>query len=321
MLASAMFISVIISAHDRKKYLMGAIKSVLDQTLDRKYYEVIVIKNFVESQLDDFIDKNCEKKLYFENWPYNAEIMEALSYAKGEVICLLDDDDLFTREKLEYVFKLFSNRTNLVYYHHGSILMDESGIIHNTNEKKDTEPDHNCSSIAIRKDLLQGVDWLDKTKFTLDSVLYYLALDSGREVLTNEEKLSLYRIKRFKYNDLNELIDARRAYLERPECTLGILRMNVRKESTRLYIDNYLNSLRCTYYPMLALQGTKENVTITMIARFLLGKRFPGQRINLNRLVISAGDMLSCIPINRIKKKLLFLFYRAIFTRLGQLSE
>ena len=93
MLTSAMLISVVINAYDRKKYLMDAIRSVLDQTLDRKYYEVIVIKNFVESQLDDFIDKNCEKKLYFENPIYGARLKEALSQARGEVICLLEDDD------------------------------------------------------------------------------------------------------------------------------------------------------------------------------------------------------------------------------------
>jgi glycosyltransferase involved in cell wall biosynthesis len=299
---------------------MDAVRSVLDQTLDRKYYEVIVIKNFVESQLDDFIDKNCEKKLYFESPNYGASLKEALSQARGEVICLLEDDDLFKKEKLEYVFKLFSTRSNLVYYHHPHILMEEGGMILNSNEKEGTEPDHNGSSIMIRKDLLLNVEWLDKIKISLDSVLYYLALDSGKEVLADGEKLSSYRVRQVT-GDMNALIELRGGYLKKMEHDLSILKSRLEKENTRIYVDNYLNSLRCTYYPMLYLRGIERKVTIQMIVHFLLGKRFPGQRINLDRLAVAAGDMLSCIPINRIKKKLLFLFYRAIFTRLGQLSE
>ena len=46
------FISVIIIAYKRKEFLLGAIKSVLNQTLDKKYYEIIVVKNYKDDAID-----------------------------------------------------------------------------------------------------------------------------------------------------------------------------------------------------------------------------------------------------------------------------
>ncbi|WP_338100432.1 glycosyltransferase, partial [Metallosphaera sedula] len=50
------FISVIITAHNRKEYLMQAVDSALNQTLPKTEYEVIVVKNF-----EDY-DEELEKK-------------------------------------------------------------------------------------------------------------------------------------------------------------------------------------------------------------------------------------------------------------------
>ena len=49
-------ISVIISAHNRKEYLLEAIKSVVNQTLDPKNYEIIVVKNFKDKTVDEYIN-------------------------------------------------------------------------------------------------------------------------------------------------------------------------------------------------------------------------------------------------------------------------
>jgi Glycosyl transferase family 2. len=46
------FISVIITAFNRDTFLKDAIESALKQTLDKKVYEVIVVKNF-DWEFDD----------------------------------------------------------------------------------------------------------------------------------------------------------------------------------------------------------------------------------------------------------------------------
>ena len=52
------YISVIISAYNRKDFIMKAIESALDQDIDKSKYEIIVIKNFVDKDLDRFLKKN-----------------------------------------------------------------------------------------------------------------------------------------------------------------------------------------------------------------------------------------------------------------------
>jgi cellulose synthase/poly-beta-1,6-N-acetylglucosamine synthase-like glycosyltransferase len=41
------YISVIITAHDRKEFLKEAINSVINQTLDKSFYEFIVVIIFI----------------------------------------------------------------------------------------------------------------------------------------------------------------------------------------------------------------------------------------------------------------------------------
>ncbi|EQD28177.1 cell wall biosynthesis glycosyltransferase, partial [mine drainage metagenome] len=54
MTAKQELISVIITAYQRKNYLLDALNSAVNQTLDRKYYEIIVVKNFSDSEIDAF---------------------------------------------------------------------------------------------------------------------------------------------------------------------------------------------------------------------------------------------------------------------------
>ncbi|WP_290705506.1 glycosyltransferase, partial [Ferroplasma sp. Type II] len=58
------YISVIIVAYNRKNYIKQAIESVLNQTLNQNLYEIIVVKNFEDMEIDDFINKNNIKNIY-----------------------------------------------------------------------------------------------------------------------------------------------------------------------------------------------------------------------------------------------------------------
>jgi Glycosyl transferase family 2. len=60
------FISVIITAYNRKEFLLDAIKSALKQTLPKDKYEIIVIKNFKDNLIDDFINENNIKSILME---------------------------------------------------------------------------------------------------------------------------------------------------------------------------------------------------------------------------------------------------------------
>ena len=51
------YISVIITAFNRKTFLSRAIESIAKQTLNKNLYEVFIIKNFNDKCLDLLIDK------------------------------------------------------------------------------------------------------------------------------------------------------------------------------------------------------------------------------------------------------------------------
>jgi glycosyltransferase involved in cell wall biosynthesis len=113
--ANKPYISVVITAYNRKEFLLDAFDSALNQTLDRSKYEIIVSKNFIDEKIDGYIKKNGGRLVFFEKGGIGPRIADALKYVKGEVICFLDDDDLFTREKLEYVYNIFQKNKNIVY--------------------------------------------------------------------------------------------------------------------------------------------------------------------------------------------------------------
>ena len=117
------YISVIITAYDRKEFLLNAIKSALNQTLDKKYYEIIVIKNFRDENIDDFIIENKIVEIISNDNSLAGKLIEALNVAKGTVISFLDDDDLFSSNKLEVVYNKFKSNNNICYYHNTHITM------------------------------------------------------------------------------------------------------------------------------------------------------------------------------------------------------
>jgi len=53
---------------------------------------------------------------FFEEGHIGERIVDALKYASGEVICFLDDDDLFDKEKLHYIYNIFRKMLILDIY-------------------------------------------------------------------------------------------------------------------------------------------------------------------------------------------------------------
>jgi len=77
------YISVIITAYNRKEFLLDAFNSALNQTLGRDKYEIIVTKNFTDNKMDSYIERNCGKLVFFEEGSMGEQIADALKYAKG----------------------------------------------------------------------------------------------------------------------------------------------------------------------------------------------------------------------------------------------
>jgi glycosyltransferase involved in cell wall biosynthesis len=140
------YISVIVTAYNRRKYLPFALRSLEAQTLPRDKFEVIVVKNFEDRESDSIVSRNGWKVVYEDGTYYGRKILAGLEKSRGDVITFLEDDDMYVSNRLEEVYKAFTSYDSLVYFHNSQIIINENG---NVLER----PPH---SISISKNLIGG---------------------------------------------------------------------------------------------------------------------------------------------------------------------
>ncbi len=207
-------ISVIIVAHKNRGYLLQAIKSVVNQTLDKSQYEIIIVKNFSDKTIDNFI-KNIGAKNILTSIPTKGgKLVLGIKCASGNILVFLDDDDLFKKEKLMTVYGAFSDYFDLGYYHDGfryintknHILHERHSLVKTTLYIKNMDKMEHLSlildragsalgSCAIRKNIVLGhMKTLSKIISRSDTFLFYLAMISEYSILLDCKKLTFYRI-------------------------------------------------------------------------------------------------------------------------------
>jgi len=199
-------ISVIIPVFNRVDFVNEAIGSVINQTLEKEKYEIIVVTN-VDTPLKDGI-----KIVKSENKWQGAFIYDGIKEARGEIICPLDDDDLFLPNKLEVVYEVFKKNRNLGLFKHPAMLRNYLGreftplmlknplyISNSTLNKKIMEEilrlgvGWNSSTHCFNKNmLLEYKDCLKRIKSSVDSIAYLFL--SRSEIMIWDSPLSIYRI-------------------------------------------------------------------------------------------------------------------------------
>jgi glycosyltransferase involved in cell wall biosynthesis len=69
-------ISVVVTAYNRRDFLLSALKSVNNQSF--KDYEIIVVKNFHDQAIDNFIKKHGSKEIFINAKRYGKQVTAAL---------------------------------------------------------------------------------------------------------------------------------------------------------------------------------------------------------------------------------------------------
>jgi len=201
------YISVIIPVYNRTQYVGEAINSVFSQTLHREKYELIIVTNV------DLLEKEGVRIIKSKDKWQGPKFAQAIEEAKGEVISLLDDDDLFLPNKLEVVYKVFKENEKLGLLKNPIKWVNEQGkewldplprepI---TLASKDLNLDKlseairykvwfNSSSLSFRKrDILNYIDYLKEVKLVIDAFIGLLFLFTTQVVIWNQP-LSVYRV-------------------------------------------------------------------------------------------------------------------------------
>lgn len=214
------YISVIISAFNRRNYLRDAVASVKRQTLGVDHFEVIFLTNFeVEPEL--LVDLNSRQLHSSER--EGPAIAYAIEEAVGEIVCFLDDDDIWESTKLESVYSQFRTDLTIGYYHNNiSVINEQGGVskspiyrsgINKMSKLQRIEVDatkatfrdirrlvnlaidFNNSSISIlRSVLLKRLEELRTSYSSMDTFFFYSALASNYKIVGDGTILTKYRL-------------------------------------------------------------------------------------------------------------------------------
>ncbi len=211
------YISVIITAYNRKEFLKEAVQSVLNQTLDKNLYEVIVIKNF-RTHLDRKWRINGVKLIYKPAGSIGDFLYTGVLHSRGSIISFLDDDDTFAKNKLKIIYDEFSKNPSMVYYHNNCRVIYENKYIKSKNKNIITtnvkkrffastsniasiykfilpSTYFNLSSAAIKKKpVLDNIGYLKKIISNTDDFFAYTAIKPIGKILCDNRKLTNYRI-------------------------------------------------------------------------------------------------------------------------------
>lgn len=234
-------VSVIVTAHDRKKYILDALRSIIVSDLPRDKLEIIIVKNYKDSYIDDEIDKLSKQfniiSLIENNFKLGAKISVGIKNSSGDIITFLEDDDLYSPSRLQILTKVFSEMKNVVFYHnmfeimgdkkieeivtdyqHDMILSCDNDKRRNWRKLTRTEAKFNLSSMALRGEVIRSwIDIISKVNFAVDNLLFYIGLSERGCIMIDPEVLTKYRVssKREYLDDQSKLLQFKQFIAEK----------------------------------------------------------------------------------------------------------
>lgn len=134
-------VSVIIPVYNQELYIGRCLRSLLDQTLDREKYEIIVIDDGSKDKTLEILktyknDIELIKNKKNTGLPYS--LNKGIKSSKGRFIVRVDSDDYVNKEFLNYLqmHLLYNNEMNAIccdYY----LVDDQENILKKMNSMKD----------------------------------------------------------------------------------------------------------------------------------------------------------------------------------------
>ncbi len=214
-------VTAIITAYGRTRYVYEALQSALSQTLKRKLYEIIVVTNFDMDH--EFVVKNNIRTVRCEKKELGTKIALALEIAQGDIIAILEDDDLWETNKLETIVNIFQRRPRIGFIHNWMSIMGAEGQNIQTSFQSRTvrkmnsideylidttkltygkarlgisyAMDYYSSSISFRKAAVMNyIEALREISTSTDVFYFFACLLSEQHLLAISEKLTKYRI-------------------------------------------------------------------------------------------------------------------------------
>ena len=213
-------VSVVVMAFNRRQFLSAALASLDQQSMSKDRFEVILITGF---ELDERISIPPSLRIMHVITPTGSmgyTLWKGITLCSADIVCLLDDDDLFFRDKLEHVVNVFNLDSRIGLYKNSVNYIDQSGIVISdskarikrffrkngclTTSIKDpqcisklwkVDAQFNSSSISFRRHIIEpfGEDFKRALRGP-DCFILHAVLDSGSVVFADGVALTYYRV-------------------------------------------------------------------------------------------------------------------------------
>ena len=213
-LKEKIFLTVAIFVHNRDEFVNYALNSVLGQTLDRSFFEILIISNIYINLRPEQLNIPNLKIIQTDQQSLWDKIVLARNLANGEIISFLEDDDLWHSNKLKHVMEVFLSDPNICYYHNGFKLFHDQKITETvpsnwdsadshksttiqTNSARDSLKlfaDYNLSSISIQKKILFTDLKIMPENLFIDGMLFLLATFSSGPMAADNIALTFIRL-------------------------------------------------------------------------------------------------------------------------------
>ena len=208
--------SIIIPVYNRTDYVKKALDSCLNQEYGKENIEIILVKNFIDIDLEEWLKQRSVLYLNSDKVNLADKLIEGINNSNGDIICFLEDDDEFVFNKLKTLNKYYKEFPSVACLHNNFIYMEEKSneinkfyLKHRKNvervislnedkEKlsliKHKDIYHNLSCWSFRRDygfkLLHDMVGLT---YNMDFLLFIKVIEQHQEMLILPEKLTIYR--------------------------------------------------------------------------------------------------------------------------------
>lgn len=170
--------SIIIPNYNEERYIKRCLESILNQTINKSNYEVIVIDDGSKDNSVEIIKEYNVKLLFSDRLGAGGARNKGIDIANGKYIILLDADDyLYKNDVLEKLDNKLNNE-DIVFVKYKQIIGQEEKNVEennlNTLEEQIYKSEHFCCTLkCFKKELTEGIRYKNKSyhediSFTLE---------------------------------------------------------------------------------------------------------------------------------------------------------
>ncbi|MFZ1023344.1 MAG: glycosyltransferase family A protein, partial [Thermoplasmata archaeon] len=120
-------VSIVVAAHLRPDYIVGAVQSVLRSGLPANQLDIVVTKGYRSDDQDKVLAGLGARVFLDFDVGVGLQLWRAIPLARAPLVAFLDDDDQFETTRLDHVRQIFLERPEIGFYRNRVKLIDLDG--------------------------------------------------------------------------------------------------------------------------------------------------------------------------------------------------